>query len=593
MRGRPTDPSTGSPPPAQRDAGDSPRQPADHGTRRPAEGGGEGAGRRRRRRRHKPASPVEVAVRAITLSTQEAEAPPLPKLADDPLSPAEVAEMKRHFRFLREHRRVLNLKVNAQEDLLLNERREPTHRGVCQHLLGKVDRKRVFAAAERMDAGEAARLVEGVLAIAPDIDFVLLYLDCVRRTGARDQAVAALAEALARIDFVEASPGQMRRVLDLVVELFDERSLPSMLLGLLEGRAFRQAFDAVAPDLPPALGRLVVPLRAAQGLVLHARPSPSGAAPLREGLRLILHGDVASMLRQPAPARRRLLEVGIDAWGGRDDTATRALLQLLDSIQSDQHQHGELGVALARALIRTERDEEARKLLGALARHHPELEVTRRWLRVLDAPRLGRVALEAPAGRAGRHAGADRTEERRAGIDLMTMRPVWVFLARAEHAATLTEAEAALVERCVPGVVTPVGSGETEGARWLAVPSFGPALDAFLEQRTGASRADALALTGAAVATLAALASAGAVLPDAHLRRFEVDAGGHPWLVDVRRLASAPSPDASNVMLGHARELVRRVLDGARRFAPPPGLPEELPAVSSFAELARRLASAR
>ncbi len=497
--------------------------------------------------------------------------------------------MKRHFRFLREHRRVLNLRVNAQEDLLLNERREPTHRGVCQHLLGKVDRKRVFAAAERMDAGEAARLVEGVLAIAPDIDFVLLYLDCVRRAGARDQAVAALAEALARIDFSEASSGQMRRVLDLVVELFDERSLPSMLLGLLEGRAFRHAFDAVAPDLPPALGRLVVPLRAAQGLLLHAHPSPSGAGPLREGLRLILHGDVESMLRQPAPVRRRLLELGIDAWGGRDDTATRTLLRLLDSVQSDQRQHGELGVAFARALIRTGRDEEARKLLGALGRYHPDLEITRRWLRLLDAPRLGRIALEAPAGR---HAGGGGAEERRAGIDLMTMRPVWVYVARAERASTLSEAEATLAERCLPGVVTPVGSGEAEGARWLAVPSIGPALSGFLDQRGGASRTDTLALTSAAVATLSALASAGAVLPDARLQRFEVDAGGHPWLVDVRRLTTAPNPDASKVMLGHARDLVRRVLEGARRFVPPPGLPEDLPAIASFAELGHRLARA-
>lgn len=592
MGGRPTDLSTGAPPPRRREPGDAPARGQDGAPRWPAGEADRGPGRKRRRRR-KPATPVDVAVRAITQSTLEADASAAPKLADDPLSVAEVAEMKRHLRFLREYRRVLNLKVNAQEDLLLNERREPTHRGVCQHLLGKVDRKRVFGAAERMDALEAARLVEGVLAIAPDVDFVLLYLDCVRRAGAHQQAVAALAEALARIDFAEASPGQMRRVLDLVVELFDARSLPSMLLGLLEGKAFRQAFDAVAPDLPPALGRLVVPLRAAQGLVLHARPSPSGAAPLREGLRLILHGDVASLVRRPVPVRRRLLETGIDAWGGQDEAAARALLALLDSLQGDGNLHGELGLTLARALIRAERDEDARRLLGALARAHPELDAPRRWLRALEAPRLARIALGPPAGRSNRPAPGGSTEGRRPGIDLATMRPVWLYFARPEHMTTLAETEAVLADLCLPGVVTPIGSGDAEGERWLAVPSIGVGLDGVLEQRGGAGRAEALALTGAAVAILSALAGAGAVLPDAHLRRFEVDAGGHPWLVDVRRLVPAPGASAASTMLGHARDLVRRVLDGARRFVPPAGLPEDLPGISSFAELARRLADAR
>jgi hypothetical protein len=523
---------------------------------------------------------VDVAVQAIARSVAESGSEPAGKLADEPLTPAEIAELKRRFRFLRDYRKVLNLKVNAQEDLLLNERREPTHRGVCQHLLGKVDRKRVFAAAERMSAPEAARFIEGVLGLSPDVDYVLLYLDCVRRAGAHRQAIAALAEALERIDFAQASPGQMRRVLDLVVELFDVASLPSMLLGLLEGSAFRQAFDAVAPDLPPALARLVLPLRAAQGVVLHARANPGGAAPLREGIRLLLHGDGPSLARLPTPARRRLLELGADAWAGVDATATQALLQLLEGLRSHDHEHGELGMHLAGALLRNRRDDEARRLLGELTRAHPDFELPRRWLRALESPRLGRIALAADALRRGTGGPVPLTKGRGNGTDLATMRPVRVFFAPPEHGSEMEETERLLAL---------VAGGTSESSRWLAVPAIGDPLDELLERRGGASRATALAVTRAAVAILSALANAGAVLPEAHPRRFEVDPSGHPWLVDVRRLTAAPVEVANQQMLDQARGFVGRVLDGARRFVPPAGLLDTLAQIGSFAELYRRL----
>ncbi|MBN2195635.1 MAG: hypothetical protein JW751_22635 [Polyangiaceae bacterium] len=549
----------------------------------------DGQGRRKRRRRRKPLTPADVTARAITQSGPETHPGPSPKLADDPLTPGEIAELKRHFRFLREYRKVLNLKLNAQEDLLINERRAPDRRGVCQHLLGKVDRKRVFAAAERMVPTEAVRLVEGVLGIAPDVDYVLLYLDCVRRTGAHEQAIAALSEALERIDFREASPGQMRRVLDLVVELFDERSLPTMLLGLLEGSAFRRAFDAVAPELPPALARLVVPLRAAQGVVLHGRRSPSGVVPLRDGIRLLLHGDLKSLQRYPAPVRHRLVELGAEAWAGRDETATRVLLVLLESLQQRDSDHGELCMAVAGALIAHERDEDARRLLANLTRAHPDLEDPPRWLHALDAPRWGRIALVREAGRRPRGPGAHSPFGRRLGVDLSVMQPVWVYAAPPDRAAAQAETAAFLAELCVPGMARIAGNGEHGGEHWFAVSSLGEPLPDALERHGGAPRRTALAMARDAVSVLAALAAAGAVLPDADLHRFEADPSGRVWLVDARCLARAATTTATDTMLLHARELVRRILEGAQRYVPPLGMPESLPTIRTFAELARCL----
>src|SRR6185503_5214921 len=138
-----------------------------------------------------------------------------------------------------------------------------------------------------LEPAQATRLCEGVLRISPNIDYLLLYLDSVRRSASQEQAVAALAEALERIDFIELSQGQMRRVLDLIVELFDARQLPQMLLALLEGNAFRKAFDASVAQLPEALATIVVPLRAVQAVVLHAERNRFGVDMLERGVELL------------------------------------------------------------------------------------------------------------------------------------------------------------------------------------------------------------------------------------------------------------------------------------------------------------------
>jgi hypothetical protein len=99
----------------------------------------------------------------------EARTPTLDRSPEAPLSPAEVARMKATLRFLREHRNTLKLKVNAAEDLLLNGRREPTHRGLCQHLLSKLDRTRVLQAAERMPPAQATEFLAGIVRFAPEV----------------------------------------------------------------------------------------------------------------------------------------------------------------------------------------------------------------------------------------------------------------------------------------------------------------------------------------------------------------------------------------------------------------------------------------
>src|SRR5690349_17218769 len=94
--------------------------------------------RGRRRRRHgdqQPSAPHAPASVVPEVSRLAATAS-----GSDRLDATEVAEMRGHLTFLRRYKDILRLKLNATEDLLVNGQREPTERGVCHHLLAKVDR---------------------------------------------------------------------------------------------------------------------------------------------------------------------------------------------------------------------------------------------------------------------------------------------------------------------------------------------------------------------------------------------------------------------------------------------------------------------
>src|SRR5215471_1589491 len=228
-------------------------------------------GRQRRRRRRSQsksqsakAPPKPAPVSAATVIA-EARAPSLDKSPEAPMSGAEVARMKVTLRFLREHRHTLKLKVNAAEDLLLNGRREPTDRGLCRHLLSKLERSRVVAAAERMPPAQATEFLAGIVRFAPEVPYLLEFLRSVKASAHPRQAAAALTQALERVDFAETSGAQMRDLLQLVVDVFPASELPVFVFTLLSEAAFRTAFDRSSEGLPSSLAELLVPLRGLHG----------------------------------------------------------------------------------------------------------------------------------------------------------------------------------------------------------------------------------------------------------------------------------------------------------------------------------------
>jgi hypothetical protein len=502
---------------------------------------------------------------------------------EEPLTGQEVAALREHFQFLRKNRRELRLKVNAAEDLLLNGVREPTHRGVCQHLLGKVERGAVLSASERLAPPAAAKLLAGIIGFSADIEYVLLFLEKVKLSSPPTQATAALSQGLQRIDFDKVSATQMRRVLNLFTELFDERERPALLLGMLESQSFRDAFDRSISGLPASLSHLVLPLRAAQAVVLHGRRNPFDSETLREGVHLLMDVNDRILLRHAPDVRQRLFHFGLQACCGPDHRLHRGLRVLLASFPSSHRQKAELGLSLARHFMAAEQEAGARKILQELTTEYPAFPVPASWLQLMDGERLGRVALlDEPAGlkdALGHH-------PRRAGVCLETMRPGWIQLGDQEHAETHQVAAGLLSELCIPGVAPPLASGTAPtGEPYFVVANLGQELERALTE--GLKLGEALRVCLDGVQVLAALAMAGVQLPDAAAGRFTRETSGALLLTDLAGAMRVEAEPAGAAHLELAREFCRYVLGKARDYIAPIDVVEAIPSTRSCAELAR------
>jgi hypothetical protein len=523
--------------------------------------------------------------------SKQAESVDLDKNADEPLTTQEAAVLRDHFRFLRENRKELRLKVNANEDLLLNGVRDPVHRGVCRHLLGKVERSNVLAAAERLEPARAAQLLAGIIGFSSDIEYVLLFLEKIKQSHSPKDATAALSQGLQRIEFDTVSSAQMQRVLRLMIEVFDEKERPALLLGMLESASFRNAFDKSIADLPEALSHLVLPLRAAQAVILHGEPNTLDSGALGDGVNLLLELDSKILLRHSAEMRQRLFDFGLQSCGAPDHRLHDRLKMLLRNFPTSDPKSGERGIALAAHLIAANSEADARQLLQTMARAIPDFDTPTRWLGILDAERLDRIALlEQPSDRMdalGQH-------KQRAGIWLETMRPVWVQIARLDGIASHEETVGLLGEFAVPGVASVLESGTTKaGEPYFVVANAGESLDRALTENAGLELSAALRACHEAVGLLNALAAVGVQLPDVKLARFTLERSGALLLTDLAGARRVDPDVRGGFHFELARSCCTDVLNRARRYIVPAEVSSVVSDSKTCAELARGLARSR
>ncbi len=488
---------------------------------------------------------------------------------------AEVARMKVALRFLREHRQTLKLRVNAAEDLLLNGKREPTHRGVCQHLLSKLDRARVLSAADSLPPAKATELLGGIVRFAPEIPYILAFLKCVKASQDRSQTAAALTQALEQLDFGETSAAQMRDLLQLIVDVFPEHERPVFAFSLLNGTAFRAAFDRTSEGWPESLSRLLLPLRALHRWLGHKERggrrerSRVPLSELREGALLLLGASQSSLLELGEGLRRRLFDSATDAFGASPgsgaEAAAEALVALYRSLAfRDAAARAAAALELARALLRKGREKLARQVLRAEVELGGDARDARRWLTALDGVRVGNLAFERRAR--GREPSADAgpaADRWQHAWHVPTQRDVLVRLVRPEDAAALAAHVDVRRRALLPGVaplvesvLAPSGPAKRP---YIALAWQGPALSGRL---TRGSLGVALALAWCVELCLLAnaVAQCGLMLPDLSLQRFSVEGDGRLWLSDLWGAAAATPEEALAAHAANARHACLELL---------------------------------
>ena len=520
----------------RRRGGEGPAAPAPTGTPPPS-GGPRGADPRARRERRgrrgkgpaePPARTAGPAVPVIPTVSHLAESGP----TSEPLHADEVEEMKQHLAFLREYKDALRLRLNAAEDLLVNGRREPSDRGVCRHLLGKVDRSVIDAAVGReplkSNASARARMLAGAIRLTADVGVLLAYLETLATERSHTEAAQAFAEVVRRIDFESLSATRLARLLQVLTETFQGQERIQVLFSLLDGEAFRRAFDAAEAMLPPEVAAVFAPLRAVHRRLLGETGNESDSSDrLALGLEQVMAAPDPVLRGYAEPLRIRMLELALDP-GIPPALADRAAGVLLTSLARSGKTFTRLAMRRASQLLARHVDDRARATLEEVQRAAPGFHAAERWLAALDARRMGRIALSAAPPERGRLA---------AGFWLDGQRPVWL------RTAPIAAADQLASEAAVQAVLA-------AGQPWRLTDGERPDL------------VTALALAAYATRLLRALALAGVALPDAEPERFCVTSERAPFLMlaDLDGARTVASAEAGTINAASAAALVRRLL---------------------------------
>ncbi len=467
--------------------------------------------------------------------------------ADEPLDAAEQVEMRRHLRFLNEHRKILRIRVNAAEDLMLNGSKPPTDRGLCKHLLGKVDRTAVDGALERLsDPPTRSRLLGAVVQFSDDPGFLVSYLESLQDGASRREAAGAFAASTARLDFDELGEARMQRLLGPIAAIFEGPERAQVLFGLLHNDGFREAYESVEPLLPQDLGQALRPLRAAYTWVIEGSDEGLDQRDLARGATLLLDAPSEVLRSYPAPVQQRLLERAVELMGSQE-AADRAAAALLEGLPHDGDAYRELALTRVAALLAQDAEPRAKWLLRQLHQAQPKRKEALGLLEAMGAARVGPFSLGWPGGEKVLKAAPGQWTP---AYWLGEQKRVWLRTG-------VDAAEIDLWNRVVGPAMAPLLLAKAGKASFLAVPGRGmPA--AIAPRVSDAARMD-LALQG--VLILEALAGLGVVLPDARKTRFFLEDGARLVLVNLHG-ARKESPDAarkalSGPLFGFAREMLR------------------------------------
>jgi hypothetical protein len=538
---------------------------------------------KRKRRPDQRKSPINKVNQAVRVLEEKSEID-----RDEPveaeLSAAEIGEFKEHFHFLAKHRKILKLKTNSQEELLLSGAREPQRRGVCLHLLKKVDRQSVSSALTRVqDPKLKTSFLAGLVRFYPDIQTVLAYLESLKQTVSRDEAATALSAGLTRLDFSKVSSAQMRRVLDLSVSTFDKAVLPQVMLGLLGSETFRKALDGSLDDLPAELREIVEPLRVVHPVVWKGHRRGLDLVLVEQGLLLVMQMPDSNLRRYPERIRERLVEACLllEKPEGRIE---RGVNILLETFTKSGRVYSGLAMKRVGALLRVGQEGKAKKVLSQLTTSQPDFQMPKKWFDALERPRLGRTALVDLEE--GAVLETMRSDQWQMGFSFEHQVTVWVDASSTADKTVFAQASQ-LHKRLVMPQVVPILEEGTSGSAhsFRVLPMMGkPALKVL---KKGKLRGiEVLRLAYDAVAIIAGAQAFGVTLNRLMLDDCHVDSLGRLW---VARLSHAKDgADAESAFLA-AQDWLKMLMKMSRDKAMLQTIRAAAEQASDLSELLRKL----
>ena len=507
-------------------------------------------GKKRRRRRQRSRGPALPAPSTL-----------VNKSTDEPLSDRELTEARTLLDFLKQHKSVLRLSLNATEDLLINGRRDPTERGVLLHLFRKVDAQAVDRALAReplaSDPKARARFMAGVVRLAPGPKSLLGYLEAVADSKDPRQAARALSGVATRLEFDAMSRAQWLRLMELVGQTFEGPDRVQALLGLLDNPSFKGALDTHRTALAPERAAEILPLARAHAHVVGGETLPGGEADralVVRGMKAWLSLPEPTLRSFPEPVRWRLAERAVSGPVGLG--ATDVPKGLVESLPHHERDYARIGMAWSRRLLAEEADTDARALLSQVAEAHPSFRDAARLLTALDGPRVGTLTFER-LPRPGRWAPACWLPGALFGLGR------WVDRSESDAAMREAELQADLLEAGFAPVVASGQDAQGRAFAFTSVRGLPLAAGSRVNPRDALSRARAVAQIARTLATR------GIELPDLNLERFVLPKRGGPTLVDIAGAKASDPPRAAMALAEPARNAVKTLLQSVT-------VPEEL-----------------
>jgi len=482
---------------------------------------------------------------------------------DEPFTPTELADMRRHLAFLRKNRTILRLKFNAAEDLLVNGLKEPDHRGRCRHLLSKVDRGAITAALNReplaSQPGKRVEFLAGAAAITGELSVLLQFLEAKGAAASKD-AAGTFTLAVQQVDFSEISAARMGQLLDVMTTVFNEHELPGVLFGLLQGKSFSRAFDQHADHIKPEIIERFAPLRAVFNALSAGRKGRGKSGKqkrisdeLAKGVFEMLSAPVGVVANYNERVRKALLETAIAArvpWIADSD----GLAHLLKGLNHKSDQYQRLSSSYAKQLIALGEYNKAKAALRDLSKAHPGLKEAKQLATLLEQPRIAHFAV----------AQSESSDGLRPATSLLSLGKSLVRVGGPSSNDQFATEAALQSNICLPGVVDVLESGRSsDDIPYVAVRAIAPRLDEEMARhKKPLARELAFRLALAGIRIFHALELAGVALPDSKASRFLFEEPDRLWLADFSGALTLEPERASQA----ARECAAAFCRGALSY---------------------------